>query len=322
MRRNHENPGIRCPQGSRALSALLSLSFAVTLGVGCSGEGTAESNDTTEGAPSNNAAEEAQSNDAAEDALIQSHLEGRGYDTRTLQFRGDKVIVEDDMVMSRAVLLDEAEAEATGVVEKGYFRSTTLFGGKRIQVSFASDVSDTWRAAFNAGRNEWNNKTPMFSRDPGGTATISVVIGSMASNVFAEGSFPPDRTITLNSNFSSTDAACGDTLENVPPDVKVYNALHEIGHVLGFEHPPPNPGTSGRLHIAGTEASNGFIEPTYATVMAQGCGTRTALTADDVLSAQKKYPSCIATCENNCTFNVDPAQIGLCQSACPAQCGG
>jgi hypothetical protein len=56
--------------------------------------------------------------------------------------------------------------------------------------------------------------------------------------------------------------------------------------------------------------------------MAQGCETRTALTGDDVLSARIKYPSCIETCEFNCTFNVDPAQIGLCMSACPSQCGG
>lgn len=294
---------------------LISLSFAVALGaLGCSGEDI-----STIAGP----------NDPAEDALISSHLEAHGFDTSTLLFEGDTVVVEDDMLMSRAVLLDQAEAEASGFVEKGYIITGPLFAGKRIGLSFAANVSSAWRTALTAAKNEWNSKTPMFARDPGSTGVIEVRVEAFVNPVthrpdtstIAEGSIPSKgRLIKLNSNYSN--ASCGQTIENMSASQKAFQALHEMGHVLGFAHPPPNPTANPREHIPGTATNTGLIEPSYATVMAQGCGTRTTLTSDDILSAQKEYPSCVAKCENDCTFNVDPAQIGLCQSQCPAQCGG
>jgi hypothetical protein len=287
------------------------------MGFGCSGE-----------FPSGEvSSESAPADDPADNALIESHLEGHGYDTSTLQFQGDTVLVEDDMEMSREVLLDAAKAEADGDVEKGYFYSTgTLFAGKRIQLSFTAAVSTAWRNALNAARTEWNAKTPMFARDPGGNGIITVQVqalknadGTNNTNTIANGTPPPGRTITLNSNFT---AGCGGSLEGLVTATKTYTALHEMGHVLGFAHPPPNPTNNARVHIAGTAANTGLIEPSYATVMAQGCGTRTTLHPDDVLSAQKKYPSCIATCENNCLSLIDPGSIGLCISSCPQTCGG
>ncbi|MET0413405.1 MAG: hypothetical protein ABW217_19005 [Polyangiaceae bacterium] len=322
MRRNHENAGIRCSQARhRALSALITLSLAATLGVGCSGEGIAEEAGAT------HPAEEAEANDPAENALIESHLQARGYDTSEVQFQGDSVIVEGDMQMSRALLLDEAEAEATGLVEKGYFHGTTLFAGKRIQLSFGPGVSAAWQTAINTARSEWNGKTPMFIREPGAAATITVTVEAMVSRgrpdtgTLAIGSLPPERTIRLNSNYDSTD--CGGSLEGVPTKAKTKIALHEMGHVLGFAHPPPNPTDQPqpRTHIAGTATSpNTGTTPSYATVMARGCSLLTALAPDDVKSAAAKYPSCLFTCETNCLSLGEPGAIGLCQSACPAQC--
>jgi hypothetical protein len=101
--------------------------------------------------------------------------------------------------------------------------------------------------------------------------------------------------------------------------------VHEIGHSLGFEHPQPI-STFGVL-IPGTARNTGTASAvSYSTVMTpRGCvANLTQLQPDDVLSASKKYPgpTCIELCEFNCTFNVDPAAIGLCQFGCPSQCGG
>ena len=329
MRSNHENAGMRRSPGERrAGAALISLSFAVALGattIGCSGASTSEEAESS--GLSRTAGSE---NDPAENALIQAHLEGQGYDTSTLRFDGGTVIVEDDMLMSRAALLREAEAEATGAVEKGYFIIGNLFAGKRIQLSFQSGVSNAWKTALNAARDRWNTAIPL-SRDPGSAGTITVQLKAIAdTRVIAEGS-PPDfgQVINLNTNFSSRTAQCGGTpanpvtIETLTANRKAYQALHEMGHVLGFAHPPPNPTANDRVHIDGTAVSPPATpdgEPSYATVMAQGCKTLTSLTPDDALSARKKYPGCIDTCERNCTV-LDPALIGPCQAACPAQCG-
>lgn len=323
MRKSHENAIIqRSQRRHRSLSTLISLSFAATLGgttIGCSGEGVS----------GEDASEEAQSNDAAENALIEYHLGGRGYDTSTLQFQGDTIIVEGDIEMSRAELLDDAEAEATGVVEKGYSTGTRVFAGQRIQLSFAAGVSNAWRTALNAARNEWNSKTPKFAEATGGAATISVVLATdLPADTVATGTAPPNRTIKLNSNYSGRCASSPRSLESIPANRKVYTAMHEIGHVLGFEHPPPFSGTALRAHIAGTAQSNGTTNVGYATVMIAGtqalpCPDRITLTPDDVLSAQKKYPGCVQACEQSC-FNIgfDPSQIGPCVAACPSLCGG
>jgi hypothetical protein len=111
------------------------------------------------------------------------------------------------------------------------------------------------------------------------------------------------------------------TIETLSTSRKLFQALHEMGHVLGFAHPPPLQSQATREHITGTAVSTSTSgDPSYSTVMAQGCKTLNSLTSDDVLSAQKKYPGCIDTCERNCTFG-DPAQIGPCQFQCPSQCG-
>jgi hypothetical protein len=147
----------------------------------------------------------------------------------------------------------------------------------------------------------------------------SIIKGSTAR---ADGIGAPFLGILLNRDYNLP--SCSTTLEGLPANVKTNVALHEIGHILGFEHPPPLATTGVR--IPGTAASTNTTgdAASYSTVMESRCLGLTKLSADDLLSVQKKYPapSCQVVCEFNCTFNVDPAQIGLCQASCPAQCGG
>jgi hypothetical protein len=335
MQKNHESAG--------AWSALVSLSLAAALGLGCSGE-FPSAEVTSETTPSN---------DAAEDALIESYLANRGFDTSNLQFEGDEVIVEGGMAVQRAVLLDAADAEASGVVEKGYFRGGAggpVFSGKSIILSFVlgdddKAVSGLWQTALNNAAKEWNAKVPRFSQPgPGsaGTITVKMAEGSQGRTSPANGHFPSASLIEINPNYESrpppavqcplADGTTGIAkIETLTATAKFALAVHEIGHVLGFEH-PRNRGSQA-VHIPGTLANavpessddcDGAACVSYPTVMlGRGCfQTLTSLQPDDVASAVQKYPSCRTVCETNCLSLLDPGAIGLCMADCPRQCGG
>src|SRR5690349_20449435 len=237
MQRNYARAGIwRLAGGQRAGAALTSLSLAVMLGAtstGCSGDFTSVNGQYE-----------------AENGLIESHLADHGYDTSTLQFEGDTVRFEDDMLLSRTMLLDEAQAEAAGTVEKGYFLNGGKFAGKRVALSFGPGVSQAWKDALTTARDKWNAAMPL-ARDPGAAGTIVVTMvamvdgrGTPRTSIIAAGSTPSvaateGRTIKVNSNFSSRtpDAGCGGTplspvtIDSLSANRKVYQALHEMGHV-------------------------------------------------------------------------------------------
>jgi hypothetical protein len=338
MQKNHES--------ARACSALVPLTLAAALGLGCSGE-FPSAEVTPESAPAN---------DAAENALIESYLAKRGFDTSNLQFEGDEVIVEGGMAVQRAVLLDVADAEPSGVVEKGYFHNPgsvgSGFSGKSIKLSFVNGdggkaVSGLWQTALNNAKNEWNAKVPRFSQPgPGsaGTITVKMAVGDPRQGVTspARGHNPPERLIEINPNYRSAPAdrcplANGTTgtadIETLTATAKFALAVHEMGHVLGFEH-PRNRGPQA-VHIPGTLANevpesgpgsscSGTACVSYPTVMlGRGCFQNlTSLQPDDVKSAQIKYPSCRTTCETNCLSLSDPGSIGQCIASCPQLCGG
>jgi hypothetical protein len=73
---------------------------------------------------------------------------------------------------------------------------------------------------------------------------------------------------TLNRDYSGT---CGTTIEDVPAASKTYIALHEMGHVLGFDHPPPGAASGlGRVHIARPDRRS-LVYPTPPTTASTLC---------------------------------------------------
>ena len=247
----------------------------------------------------------------------------------TLEFLEDKVIVEGDIAMSRTSLLGpgpsvlEEGAVTSDTIDKGYFRREARFGGGFIAVSLPDGLDPDWSAALLAAADQWNDACPAFRDRAGTPRSIDIVLGDLGvgtNSTIARATPPPDEPkITLNSRYSSR---CAIAINLLTPEEKAYAALHEMGHVLGFEHQPPGAQNTGTREVPGTSTGSD-----YETVMATGgCRSLTELTEDDLRSAAVVYPSrqvdpnCLPQCEENCLSLLSPGSIGLCQFACPDQC--
>jgi len=273
------------------------------------------------GAASPDSADGRASQDSAQDELIRARLEARGFDVSTLEFLDDQVIVEGDIALSRTSVLEEP-AGPSDTIDKGYFRREVRLGGGFIAVNLPDDLDPDWRDAFLSAAEQWNDAAPAFRDRLGTPGIIDIVIGDLGpgtSSSIARTTQPPSPQITLNSRY---DSRCAISINLLTPEEKIYTALHEVGHVLGFEHQPPAAQNPGTREVPGTSTGS-----TYPTVMATGgCRTLTELTEDDIRSVAVVYPSrrvdpnCLPQCEANCLFSPSPAEIGLCQFACPDQC--
>lgn len=228
--------------------------------------------------------------------------------------------MEGDIAMSRVALREEAQTST--VVDKGYVRRGVRLAGDYIALNLRGALGSEWRKAVLVAADQWNDAAPAFRERAGNPGIIDVEradLGTGTASTMARASQPPESKITLNTRYSGR---CGASIDEVSLQTKVYIALHEMGHVLGFEHQPPARQNPDAQAIRGTSTGSG-----YATVMASGgCPTRTTLSEDDRLSARFVYPDrrvdpdCIPSCEENCLSSSSPELIGLCQSSCPDQC--
>jgi hypothetical protein len=264
------------------------------------------------------------SHDPAEDEIIRAQLAARGFDVSTLEFLDDEVIVEGDLAMSRASLLEGAATSGPigETIEKGYFRREVRLGGGFIALNLPEDLDPDWSAAFLSAENQWNDACPAFRERAGIPGIIDIEVADLGlgtNSIIARSTTPPAPKITLNARYGNL---CATSIDLLTPEEKTYAALHEMGHVLGFEHQPPGAQATGTREVPGTSTGS-----SYETVMATGgCRTLTTLSEDDLRSAAIVYPSrrvdpnCIPQCEENCLFQASPAGIGLCQFSCPDAC--
>jgi len=218
-----------------------------------------------------------------EEEIIQQ-LQSEGFDTKTIVFHNDCVIVEDDIVFERSDVLAPIDTRS-----KGYKYSRLVSSSKvgKIKIRLKG-LSSAWESAFRNAISEWNSVSSCNIKFTEVSSSLhtnlcTVKMESMSSSTtFATGNYPRStgkigRYVKVNSNYSSG----GYTIETLPSSLKKKIAMHELGHTLGFRH--PGDGT----HVSGTESE--VSNPGYNTIMRQGWILRSTLYSDDEETARTLY---------------------------------
>ncbi len=188
-------------------------------------------------------------------------VEALGFRGDMVQDLGDHVLVEGDILLSKAQLragpLRLGSDDPRG--PRFQYRTTNLVSSAKvnqINVDLSGLNSQTaWKAAAQTALTHWSGISNSYVKlVEAGPADITVATTCTSSNVAAYASFPsggnPGSTVYVNTCFAySTTSA-----------QKVHNMVHEFGHTLGFRHSNytqqgETAGVEGAVHISGTPTS-------------------------------------------------------------------
>jgi hypothetical protein len=178
------------------------------------------------------------------DTSIAAVLTSRGFSVAGMLDRGDAVVVEGDIQISKALVSKwAAEALPSPWRHRPNFQwsTNTLVGQSQAQtivvsVSGLSSLPD-WQTAARNAMWYWNAvSNSVVYMVEGSSADITFAAADMGSNTgtAAVATFPADAsggkpgpTITINTTYSGSPNTAS---------TKLNNMVHELGHTLGFRH--------------------------------------------------------------------------------------
>lgn len=220
-------------------------------------------------------------------------VEAMGFRSDGMQEFGDNVIVEGDILISKAQLREAARLRANNPAGPRFHYTTTNIVSDSKIYQIRVDLSGLnsqpgWQNAARDAITAWSGIADTHVKMvEGSPADITVGTTCTSSNVAAFASFPsggnPGSTIYVNTCFGySTSHA-----------QKVHNMVHELGHTIGFRHSNyvqmgESAGTDGAWHIWGTPTSGNAT----GSVMNGGTALNSwaGFATSDVTATQKRYP--------------------------------
>jgi len=263
----------------------------------------------------------------SEEEKIDHMLDGLGIRPESVEFVGEDIIVDGDILFSRDAIETQLEQMQ---VSKAFVCNSSMIGfdeescdssasqpvqfADRIELRFDPDVPQVWRDGFHRAAYAWSNayaegRNAAVSIDPDGDAdsiwVIRITTGVRGYAAFA--AFPQYANVGhgIMLMVPGQEIRINEVVED--PDEIAAVAVHELGHTLGFAHPGDGD------HLSGTAFSivrdcgqiQEFLDesstPVYETVMCTGIGPE-YLTDDDVMAAHTLFPpvtSGVRTCSSN-----------------------
>jgi hypothetical protein len=220
-------------------------------------------------------------------------VEAMGFLSDGMREFGDNVIVEGDILISKAQLREASRLRTSDPAGPRFqYRTNNLVGSPKIN-QITVDLSGLasqpgWQAAAVDALAHWSGITDSNVRMvQGSPADITVGTACTSSNVAAFASFPaagnPGSTVYVNVCF-----AYGTSHAQ-----KVHNMVHELGHTIGFRHSNytqmgESAGAEGAVHIWGTPTSGSAS----GSVMNGGTALNSwaGFAASDLDATRKTYP--------------------------------
>jgi hypothetical protein len=187
-------------------------------------------------------------------------VEAMGFLSDGMQEFGDNVIVEGDILISKAQLREAARLRTSDPAGPRFqYRTTNLVSSSKV-AEITVDLSGLasqpgWQAAAVDALAHWSGITDSnVKMVQGSPADITVGTACTSSNVAAFASFPaggnPGSTVYVNACFGYS----------ISHAQMAHNMVHELGHTIGFRHSNytqmgESAGVEGAVLISGTPTS-------------------------------------------------------------------
>lgn len=181
-----------------------------------------------------------------------NYLANQGFDREHIVFEKDRVIIEDDIIITIADLqqrVAESKAGPNTEQRRGPYIVSNAYNSN-IKFYLDPGIPTVWRTAIQGAVNNWNSvngtRLGMSIVSSAADANTRVFMGYENANWIARAYLPasdskPGVTVEINSKYNTMSAT-----------QQLFAITHEFGHTIGFHHTNQ---TNGTL-IPGTPTSD------------------------------------------------------------------